>query len=336
MFGLLVPGLVIVALASFGRRADRTVDGFARAHSLPLDDGTRRFLSFHLARMRWHRQVGGSVGLVIGLALLFVVPGGFLVTCVSVLGGSVLGMAVGELARWFGPVDRPQRVASLTPRSRATFVSGQSAWIERLMIGLLVVSGAGAIWQTHARRPAAFVVVGLGAAALLVNRVVGRRIALRAAVTGANLNLIAADRAVRFASVDVLATLVASLVLCVVTWLLVAAAPDEQRVILGGVSVLDLPTGAHDIALQGTDTAVDVTWRTADGASRSTTVTWPVGVGSGPSSMGVVPRHPTARFVVGLFALLMAACAYGEWRRVSRVAFSRSTAPARRSSRVPA
>ena len=255
---------MIRALASFGRRADRTVDGFARAHGVPLDDETRRFLSFHLARMRWHRQVGGIVGLVIGIALPFVVPGGFLVTCVSVLGGSVLGMAAAELARWFGPSDRPQRIASLTPRSRSTFVIGESAWLDRLMIGLLVASGAGAIW------------------------------------------------------------------------LLVAAAPDEQRVVLGGAPVLDLPTGAHDIALQGTATAVDVAWRTAEGSARSTTVTWPAGVGSGASSMGVEPRHPTAQFVVGLFALLTAAWAFGEWRRVSRVAFVRSTAPARRPSRMPA
>ena len=324
MFGIVV---VIVALASFGRRVDRSVDGFAQAQGLLLDDETRRFLSFHLARMRWHRQVGAIIGLVLGIVLPFVVPGGFLVTCVSVLGGSVLGMSVAELARWFGPGDRPQRVASLTPRSRATYVSGESRCLERLMIGLLVVSGAAAIWQTHAGRPAVFVVGAAGALALAANRVVGQRIAVRAAAPGANANVLAADRAVRVASVDVLATLVASLVLCDVTWLLVAAAPDEQQVTLGGTPVLALPAGARDILLRGTDTAVQVTWRTASGASGSTTVTWPATL-SPSQPLDVRPSQPLAQLVSGLFALLTAAWAFGEWRRVSRVAFGRSTTTA--------
>ena len=336
MFGLLVPALIVVALTSFGRWVDRSADGFARAQGLVLDDEARRFVAFHLARMRLHRQVGPIVGLAAGLALPFVIPGGLLVTCVSVLGGSALGISVAELARWFPPGRRARRVASLDPRSRSTFLSGESRWLERLMIGLLVGSGVAALWHTRTTRPAVFTVVALGVAALGFNRMVGRRIALRAAAPGANPSVAAADRAVRVASVDVLATLVASLVLCVATWLLIAAAPDEHRVRLGGTPVLDLPTGAHDIRLSGTDSAVDITWRTAAGRSKSTTVTWPVAVASGPSSMGVEPRRPTEQFIVGLFALLTAAWAFGEWRRVSRVAFARSTRTARRGSPVPA
>ena len=332
MFGLVV---VIVALASCGRRVDRSVDGFAREQGLVLDDETRWFVSFHLARLRWHRQVGAIVGLVFGIVLPFVVPGGFLVTCVSVLGGSVLGMSVAELARWFGPGDRPRRVASLTPRARAAYLSGESRWLERLMIGLLVVSGAAAIWHQRTGRPAVFVVIGLGAVALAVNRVVGRRIALRAAAAGTSANVLAADRAVRIASVDVLATLVACLVLCTVTWLLVTAAPDEQQVTLGGTPVLDLPTGAHDISLHRIDTAVDVTWRTAVGASRSTTVTWSAALSSS-LPLDVQPSHPIAQFVTALFALLTAAWAFREWRRASRVSFARSTPTEARGSTVPA
>lgn len=330
--------LWFVPLAVFGYALWRnrpSVDRFAAAHGLDLDDDARRAVRAALVRTRRGRVVGATVGALVAVVLVvgFDSRAPAIVALGTVLVGTLLGIGIAQFPSATSS-DRV-RTASLTVRDPAGYRPRRAAAIA---VGLLLATAgygvavvAFADHGTAAVAAALVVILAVDVVVVATAARIARRVVEQARVQSYDRRV---DDALRATTVRALHCAVTGVLLCgiAITGFVGVESQMFKGVLVGDRVAFRFPAGASfdgttDVRIQSG--VATVTWRDAHGHPRSTALATPQGASV---TVGLLAGNAAFVAVGAWLATIGVLGALFEWGRASKA--WRRPSPAARTEPV--